>query len=610
MSKQSSTLRRIFRGLADLAHERGIAFALRAAAWRLQTALEKARIVLEDRLRLYSYRDWFRDFEKQPALPVADTPHDPGAPPRFSLLVHYEQTSQGDLHQTIRSLIDQTFPNWEARLVLHRTGMPAPPGWSSASDPRFLPSLERHPTDYRAAIGAARGDFILALCGGDALSPHTLAEFARRLEADPNLDILYSDEDCLAEDGQTRHSPFFKPDWSPELLYSINYIDRGAFRRGLLLEVLSDEQPGVVPGYQDLIYRALDPSRRALHIPQVLVHRSPGIDYLGDGDDLWRFGRLYSLLQRQGLESITVSTDRRGEILLTWSTNPRLVSIIIPTRDQADYLKRCLASIRKYAGKTPYEIVLVETGSRETATLALYEALQAETDIHLIPYAGVFNFSAALNLGARHARGDLLLFLNNDTEAVQPGWLNELARWACLPGVGIVGARLLYPNGTIQHAGIIIGMEGHASHVFAGLPEDHDGPFGSPGWYRDVSAVTGACMMMRREVFDILGGFDEAYQLVFSDIEICLRAWQQGYRVMYTPHARLIHHEGRTRYRYMPVGDIRLGYQHFGEVVERGDPFYNPNLSLAVRTPTLRRPWETSPAQRLGDIVKYFWPEP
>lgn len=606
MIKSDSSLLRILASLTSLARQRGLLFALRAAAWRVQTALQKARIRLEDRLGWYPYARWVQDFE----TPNHPPPLVSFTSPRFSVLVHYSEYAQGDLSQTIRSLLAQTYPNWEAHLVLDRVDTSHPPAWPAASEPRFMPIPEKYPTRVLEAVVSARSEFILALSGGDTLSPNALAEFARWLEADPGLEILYSDEDNLADDGITRRAPFFKPDWSPELMYSVNFILRAVFRRSALLEKPPDVHPAVIPNYQDLIFRLIDQPRRVAHIPEVLIHCAPGVDYLDDGAEHWYFSRLHAFLKRKGLESITISHDRQGETSLRWKAEPRLVSIIIPTRDQVEYLRRCIESIRTTVLSTPFEIVLVETGSQEPATFEYYETLRAAAGVHFVNYSGEFNFSAALNLGARHAAGDLFLFLNNDTEACDVGWLSDLAQWALLPDVGIVGGRLLYPDGTIQHAGIVVGMEGHASHVYGGLPADHYGLWGSPGWYRNVSAVTGACMMMRREVFASLGGFDEAYRLVFSDIEICLRAWQRGLRVVYTPQARLIHHEGRTRYRYMPLVDIHLGRRHFQQVVERGDPFYNRNLSLAVRTPTLRRPWEPPASQRLEEIADYFWPEP
>ena len=224
--------------------------------------------------------------------------------------------------------------------------------------------------------------------------------------------------------------------------------------------------------------------------------------------------------------------------------------------------------------------MIVDNNSQEADTLAYYAQLQQAPNTVVLKNQTAFNYSAYNNLGARHAHGDLLLFLNNDVEAIDPCWLDELVQWAERREIGAVGAKLLYPNGTIQHAGIVVGMEGHGSHVFMGQREGYTGPFGSVDWYRDVSAVTGACLMMRREVFEKIGAFNEDYLLVFNDIEICLRVLAHGYRVVYNPFARLIHYEGKSRGRYIPPDDIRLGYEHLKDLVAQGDLLLQPEPVL------------------------------
>jgi GT2 family glycosyltransferase len=247
----------------------------------------------------------------------------------------------------------------------------------------------------------------------------------------------------------------------------------------------------------------------------------------------------------------------------------------------------------------------VDNHSQEAETLAYYAQLQQAANIVLVKNQSAFNYSAYNNLGARHAHGDLLLFLNDDVEVIDPCWLDELVQWAERSDIGAVGAKLLYPDGSIQHAGIVVGMEGHGSHAFMGAREGYTGPFGSVEWYRDVSAVTGACLMMRRSVFDQVGGFDERLWLVFNDIELGARVLAHGYRVVYNPFARLIHYEGKSRGRYIPADDIRLGYERLKETVAQGDPYYNPNLSYTNHLPTLRRTWEEDRLHRLETIVRF-----
>jgi len=357
------------------------------------------------------------------------------------------------------------------------------------------------------------------------------------------------------------------------------------------------------------VYRCAERAQSIVHIPQVLYHIHSGESHRKAANTADSAnpgaGPLSAHLQRQGLPGAMLQVSSSGENHLTWMFQERLISIIIPTHDQVDSLKRCIESLLGLTHYQHYEIILVENNSQETETLAYYEQLQAVPQIRIIESHQAFNYSSANNLGARQANSDWLLFLNNDIEIIEPGWLDEMALWVSRPEIGVVGARLLYPDGAIQHAGIIIGLEGHASHVFSGEDERRSGPFGSPCWYRNYSAVTGACMATRREVFNIIGGFDENYELVFSDVEFCQRVIQRGYRVVYTPFARLVHKEGRTRRQHIPIADIQRGAEHLHQVVKQGDPYYNPNLSYALRKPTLKRRGEETPIDRLYKIVEY-----
>jgi GT2 family glycosyltransferase len=295
----------------------------------------------------------------------------------------------------------------------------------------------------------------------------------------------------------------------------------------------------------------------------------------------------------------------KGNVRVTWPASGKKVSIIIPTKDHLNDLKKCLNSILNKTTYSPFEIILVDSSSHWQTSQRYYQKILPTSNISIIRYEGKFNYSAALNLGARSAGGDIFLFLNNDIEVIEADWLEELVRWVDRPEIGVVGAKLLYPGEAIQHAGIVIGMEGHASHIFAGVKEEFSGLFGSTEWYRNYSAVTGACMAIRRGLFESIGGFNESYRLVFSDVEICLRLIRLDYRVVYTPYARLIHREGKTRSNLIPPEDINTAYLHFKDIVQSGDPYFNPNLSCMIRIPTFRRQWEEAPLARLEKIVEF-----
>jgi GT2 family glycosyltransferase len=282
------------------------------------------------------------------------------------------------------------------------------------------------------------------------------------------------------------------------------------------------------------------------------------------------------------------------------------VSIIIPTRNNLEYLRRCLTSLLEKTRYPRYEIVLMDDHSSDPDVLDYYQALLSAHDcVSLHHNQQAFNYSRVNNHGARQARGSLLLFLNNDVEILTEDWLEDLVRWVLLPGVGMAGAKLLYPDGLIQHAGIVVGMTGHANHVFAGDCPSPNQLVYSADWYRNVSAVTGACMLVRRAVFEQVGGFDEDLSLVFNDVELCQRVLRAGQRIVYTPAACLIHYEGRSRARYIPPANIRLGAELLADAVARGDPYYSPNLSLAVHWPTFRRANDPQPLWQMKAIVRY-----
>jgi O-antigen biosynthesis protein len=568
--------------------------------WRLQTAAGKQLILLQDRFGWYTFADWIKENEPEFVPPGKDT----GL--TFSFLLPVTPESIHYLKETLNSLSAQSSLNWEVWLIYPNSCAleiaAALSGYSEKQAQIF--QVELDPGSNLAAsilnaLDRTNGDWTGLIECGDTLPYETLSIYLEYILNHPQAEIIYSDEDVLAKDGQSRRTPFFKPDWSPELLLSVNYLAHAIFRR----EVICAAAQGS-PDFEDATYRCAQNSAGIVHVPRILYHRREHSGNSSAGRPP-QAATIKTHLERQGLDEVSIHAPQRGIIHATWSFQKRLVSIIILTRDRVEDLKRCVQSLLERTRYPDFEILLVENNSQQPETLAYYETLRRLPQVRIIEWQGAFNYSAANNYAARQARGDLLLFLNNDVEAIDSDWLEEMARWASRPDIGVVGAKLIYPNGAIQHAGIILGMEGHGSHIFGGIRESHSGPYGSVGWYRNYLAVTGACMMMNKEVFLKIGGFDESYSLVFSDIEICLRTNQLGYRVVYDPFARLVHYEGRTRSTYIPASDIQRGYEHFAEIIARGDRYYNPNLSLAVRVPTLKRRTEPLPIQRLKDIVKY-----
>ncbi len=516
------------------------------------------------------------------------------------------------LRETIESVRGQTYDNWELCLA---DGASTAPGVQDAlatyaeQDDRIrVQRLEENlgiSGNSNAALAMAQGEYIALLDHDDLLEPHMLFEVVRLLNEVPDADLIYFDEDKISEDGLRRSDPFFKPDWSPEMFLSANYLTHAVYRRALV-----ERAGGFDPqtdGAQDwdLAFRVTAQTDRVLHIPTVLYHwRQIGGSTAGQfGAKSWVFdtqlGCVREHLKRRGIQDGQAHFDAPGFVRVTWPASGRKVSIIIPTRDKVEYLRRCIKSIQQLTEYANYEIILVDNESQRSDTREYYETLQKQGGIKIVDYPAKFNFSQANNIGVSHAQGEIFLFLNNDVEILEPDWLEEMVRWAELPEIGAVGTKLLFPDGRIQHAGVIVGMEGHASHVFYEAREKQGGPFGSVDWYRNFTAVTGACLMMRREVYEQVGGFNESYILAFSDIELCMRVVQQGYRVLYTPYARMRHYEGRSRGDHIPAHDILIGVEHFIERVQAGDPYFNPNLSYTRRMPTIAGPDEEDRGDRL-----------
>jgi GT2 family glycosyltransferase len=437
-------------------------------------------------------------------------------------------------------------------------------------------------------------EYVVLLDHDDELAREALYTVAKFIQEKPDADFIYSDEDKINEIDH-RHNPLFKPDWSPEMLLCVNYLCHISVIRRSLVERVGGFDPKK-DGAQDwdLFLRISELTDRIYHIPKVLYHWrvwSHSTAHTIEAKPYVATAHLAAVrehLLRTGIRNPQVYFDPEHPIhkiypLVTWKqSRPRRIVIIIPSRDHAEMLLNCLTTLFGKTCYPDYRVLLVDTGSVEKETSALYGYYQAkEPRFQVISYTEPsFNFGKACNLGARHApEADLLLFLNNDVEILDGLWLERMAQWYERKDVGIVGAQLLYPDGRIQHAGVCLGGGGLAGHLFFGLPQHASVFFGTPDWYRNLLAVTGACLMISREAFDKVGGFDERYQLNYSDVALCLKVHQAGYRIVYTPHVRLIHHESVTHGQRIPRSDFLLANQEFQPWIQQGDPYYNPNLS-------------------------------
>ncbi len=548
------------------------------------------------------YAAWIAAHEPSASELEAQRRHRFAYGPRISLITPVLDPPPVALQEAIESVVAQTYSNWEWCLA---------DGGSSRAEVRDL-LADASQRDERirvvwlganlgiaansnAALRMATGDFVLLFDHDDLLAPFALHEIVRKLNEDATLDIVCFDEDKVTADGKTRLQPMFKPTrWSPELMLSANYLMHAAVRRSLV-----EEAGGFDPatdGAQDwdLLLRCTERTNRVGHVARVLYHwrmlPNSAASGLAAGKP-WAIDVqprvVVNHLRRIGIPEPKAELLAPGLFHLTWPVRDEKVSIIIPTLDQPVLLRRCVHSLLTLTAYRNFEVLLIDTGSTDGRVLDFYAELAHEPRVQVLHRAGAFNYAATNNFGARRATGAHLLFLNNDVEVLEPDWLEEMLRWSQRPEVGAVGAKLLYPEGTIQHAGIVLGV----GHLFAGAAEDYnDSLFGGPHWYRNFSAVTGACLMTRRDVFERAGEFDEAYAIAFNDVDLCLRIAAQGYRIVYTPFARLRHEEGATRANYVPEENHALAGQRMGAIVAGGDPFFNPNLATDSKIPRLCRP--------------------
>lgn len=447
-----------------------------------------------------------------------------------------------------------------------------------------------------AALSLASGRWVAFLDHDDLLHPEALSELVERAVA-TGAQVVYSDHDIVNESGE-RSAPFFKPDWNPDLFMAQMYLGHlVVVERALVVKLggLRSEFDGAQD--YDLLLRCAAAGACVAHVPKVLYHWRQHAGSTSSNADSKPYAHHAGRAAIQSFVSSCYPGARVEDSAFTFCYDVRFplpprtkASLIIPTRDGLEFLKACVESVRTTTQGVDYEIIVVDNGSTQPATLAWLNEQQRDHGLTVISSDTPFNWSALNNLAAAEATGDVLVFLNNDTEAVTPDWLVRLVENALREDVGTCGPLLLYGDLTIQHAGVVVGMGGWADHVFKGFaPVHHQHLFVSPILRRDVLAVTGACMAVARDRFAQLGGFDETFQVCGSDVELCLRAHRAGLLNVYVAEARLIHHESKTRdARVVPEGDFVRSAEAYHPYRTDGDPMFNPNLDLYSATPKLR----------------------
>ncbi len=516
--------------------------------------------------------------------------------PVISLITPVYNTNLDELRACIESVRGQVYGNWELCLCDDlspkeevRTLLREYEALDERIKVKYSDRNRGIALASNEALTLASGEFIGLLDHDDELAPHALFEAVCVLQDRRDADIIYSDEDKLSPEGE-RCEPFFKPDWSPELLRSCMYTCHFTVYRKSLLERIGGFRAGF-DGSQDydLMLRASELSERIYHVPKVLYRwRKTAASAAGSS-----FAKPYAFtaakralaehLARRGVAGQVLDGKVPGTYRMKYDVAPERVSIIIPTRDQSRVLRNCVASIEEKTDYPDYEILIVDNNSSDPQARMYLDSLTHK----VIPFPEPFNFSRINNCAARSATGRFLLFLNNDTEIVTPEWITAMMEFAQQPEIGVVGAKLLYPNGTIQHAGVTVGLGGVAGHPLVGFSAESPHYFGITGVVRNCSAVTAACMLVRRDVFERVGGFDENMPVGFNDVDFCMRVLRAGYRIVWTPFAVLYHHESASRGRSVDPKDVEFMRNRWGEAL-LNDPYYNPNLTLQMPDYSLR----------------------
>lgn len=570
-----------------------------------------------------SYSDWVcrfdtNDFSKLEKFryELADIDEQP----LLSIILPIFNSELNLLKSAVKSVFDQVYHNWELILVDDYSNCNKLNSFLNEIEKtdRRVRLIRRNRNGHIAAacnsgLEVVTGKFFAVLDHDDLLREHTLLRICQAISRYPNCKIVYSDEDKIDLKG-ARSSPHFKPDWNPELLLSQNYICHTCFLDTDYIKSLDGYRVGY-EGCQDwdLFLRASEKleDNQIIHIPEILYHwrktkqstatRISAKNYVYENS----LKVIKSAWDRRGISVTIESTGHPNNYVRTKFIKPKvlpLVSIIIPTRDNLEHLEKCINGLINKTSYDNFEILIMNHNSKNLDVLYYLNRVKRRKDCRVIDVQGEFNFSKFCNLGVHHSAGQLVLFLNDDVEPITPNWLSEMVSIASRKEIGCVGAKLLYPNDTIQHAGIILGIRGFAGHAFRGFPKSHPGYFSRLDLVQNYSAVTGACLIVRKEVFlQALGFNEDALKIAFNDVDLCLKVLQNGFKNVWTPYALLYHYESASRghdlhglnyRRFLKEGDyIRNTWKHY--LVN--DPAYNTNLSLYREDFSISLPRKSNP---------------
>lgn len=532
--------------------------------------------------------------------------------PKLSIIIPVFKTPEKYLKEMLNSILAQTYSKWELCIA---DGSPRDESMErvlkryAAKDQRIryviLGENKGIAGNTNAAMDMATGDFIVLADHDDTMTPNALYECVKAINQDPEYDVIYSDEDKMDMDGGALFDPHFKPDFNIDLLRSVNYICH--------LFAVNKDLTDAVGGFRaefdgaqdyDFIFRCTEAARKVCHIPKVLYHWRCHQQSTASNPE----SKLYAFeagsraimdhYRRVGIQAEKVEKGVDYGIYHTTFEilGDPLVSVIIPNKDHHQDLDLCMRSIIEKGTYGNLEFIVIENNSTNPETFEYYKKIQEEfPNVHVVTWEREFNYSAINNFGVSHAKGEYYLFLNNDTEIIEPSFMEEMLGYCQREDVGCVGARLLYQDDTIQHAGVVVGFGGIAGHTFIGLHKAENSYFHRAMCAQDYSAVTAACMMSKREVFERTGGFSEELAVAFNDIDYCMKVRALGKLVVYNPYALLYHYESKSRgLEDTPEKiarfnrEVRIFAKKWPDILRDGDPYYNPNLTLRKSNFALR----------------------
>ncbi|MBN2544604.1 MAG: glycosyltransferase family 2 protein [Spirochaetes bacterium] len=530
--------------------------------------------------------------------------------PKISIVTALYNTPKKYLIQMIDSVLTQTYTNFELCIAV-----------GSVSDNKiekilndykvkdsrliikFLGKNKGIAENFNEAIKLTSGEYILFLDHDDTLASFALFEIIKCLNVNPDIDFIYSDEDKIKGDGKRRFKPHFKPDFSQELLRCYNYmIHVSVIKKKFLNKIgyLNDLYKGSQD--YDLILRVVENTDKIFHIPKILYHWRVHKDSTSKNINTKKYAfnngkkALEDHLKRIGLIAEVLEGKLKGTYRIKYEVKKeQFISIIIPNKNHSEDLSRCIDSILYKSTYANYEIIIIENNSTEESIFNLYGTYRKNEKIRILEWNYDFNYSAINNFAVKKSKADIILLLNNDTEVINPDWLERMLEFIQRDEVGAVGAKLYYPNGKIQHGGVIVGLGGVAAHSHANFSRNDAGYFGRANVIQNLSAVTGACLMIKKHVFFDVGMFDERFILAFNDIDLCLKLREKKYLIVWTPYAELYHFESKTRgLENNPAkikrfqGEINLFKEKWNDFLKKKDPYYNVNLTLDSEDFTLK----------------------